>query len=153
MNNIVIFTVCIITGCFAQQQGPLPTVLSQVAIEGSDSGACPAESVIQQERNKTGAAIQSILHNVVHDLNRHYCNQPECPCGGSGHWTRIAYLDMSDPSQQCPSNWSLTTTPVRGCGRSSHASQTCDSASFSSNGKSYSRACGRVNAYQRNCIR
>ena len=47
-----------------------------------------------------------------------YVAQP-CSCGGDGGLTRVAYLNMSDPNQQCPSNWTLTTSPVRGCGRSS----------------------------------
>ena len=46
-------------------------------------------------------------------------------CGGPGLWRRIAHLDMSDPDQQCPSNWRLITTPVRACGCTSSA---CDSA-------------------------
>lgn len=59
----------------------------------------------------------------------------------------IAHLDMSDPNQQCPTNWNLVTTPIRACGRSSTVSA-CDSATFPSNGMSYSHVCGRVNAYQ-----
>ena len=39
----------------------------------------------------------------------------------------LAYLNMSDPNQECPFNWTLTTSPVRGCGRSSAGSDTCDS--------------------------
>ncbi len=50
------------------------------------------------------------------------------------------------PSQQCPSTWTLITTPVRGCGRSVTS---CESAFFPSNGRSYSRVCGRVLAYQK----
>ena len=56
---------------------------------------------------------------------------------------------MSDPSQQCPSSWALTTTPVRGCGRLQNAAGTCDSTIFPSGGRSYSRVCGRINAYQK----
>ena len=52
---------------------------------------------------------------------------------------------MSDPNQQCPSNWQLITNPVRGCRRSSLI---CDSAVFPSHGSSYSRVCGRINALQ-----
>ncbi len=38
---------------------------------------------------------------------------------------------------------------VRGCGRSSPGGDTCDSATFPSAGRSYSRVCGQVNAYQK----
>ena len=76
--------------------------------------------------------------------------EPPCSCGGAGQWTRIAHLDMSDPSQQCPSGWSLTTTPVRGCIRPS-STNNCHSATFQTkyNGQTYSRVCGRIYAYQR----
>ena len=73
--------------------------------------------------------------------------QPPCSCGGAGQWTRIAHLDMSDPTQQCPINWQLTSSPVRGCGRSTNAAA-CDSAIFPTEGLSYSHVCGRVNGYQ-----
>ncbi len=56
---------------------------------------------------------------------------------------------MSDTNQQCPSNWTLTTSPVRGCGRSSNRYRTCDSVIYQVNGYTYSSVCGRINAYQR----
>ena len=70
------------------------------------------------------------------------------PCGDEG-WTRAVYLDMSAPSQQCPLNWTLVNSPVRGCGRTSTGSHTCDSALYSVNSRKYSSVCGRVLAYQR----
>ena len=92
--------------------------------------------------------IQSILHDTgIPELNRRYSSQPACPCGGSGDWTRMAYLNMTDPTQQCPSNWRLISTPVRGCGRETTARGACDSATFPSHGRSYSCVCGRVIAY------
>ena len=72
-----------------------------------------------------------------------------CSCGGTGGWTRVAYLNMSDPDQQCPSNWNLITTPIRGCGRSSTEHLTCDSVFNPVNSRYYSSVCGRILAYQR----
>ena len=91
------------------------------------------------------AVREQIIDQVLSLLNISY--QPPCACGGRGQWTRVAHLDMNDPSQQCPSNWSLVTTPVRGCGRSNNSD--CDSVIFETTGQSYSRVCGRVTAYQR----
>jgi len=85
--------------------------------------------------------VESLLENSIATM------ELNCPCGGPGFWTRIAHLNMSDSSQQCPPNWNLTTTPVRGCGRST--GNGCDSAVFSSKGLPYSRVCGRVNVYQK----
>ena len=72
---------------------------------------------------------------------------PPCSCEGAGGWTRVAYLNMSDPNQQCPSKWKLTTTPVRGCGRTSTRYGTCRSV-FYPTSLTFSSVCGRVNAYQ-----
>ena len=73
---------------------------------------------------------------------------PPCSCGGDGYFIRVAYLNMSDPNQQCPSNWTLTTSPVRGCGRSSAGQNTCDSVLYPVHGHIYSSVCGIVLAYQ-----
>ena len=130
----------IATHCFAQQ--PLPAVLPQVTVEGN-SGACPAADEIDQAKANVKTEIRSALNEtVVPQLNR----RSQCPCGGPGDWTRIAHLNMSDPAQQCPPNWNLINTPVRGCGR---GSASCESATFPSSGRSHSRVCGRINAYQR----
>ncbi len=58
----------------------------------------------------------------------------------------VAYLNMSDTTQRCPSSWNFTASPVRGCDR---LVSNCDSVTFPSNGQSYSRVCGRVIGYQR----
>ena len=36
-------------------------------------------------------------------------------CDGARIWTRVAFLNMSDPNQNCPSIWQLASTPVRTC--------------------------------------
>ena len=75
-----------------------------------------------------------------------YC--PMCRCGPALGWTNIAHLDMSDSSQQCPDNLALVTTPIRRCGRSTGHYLTCDSVIYPVHGRTYSRVCGRVLAYQ-----
>ena len=76
---------------------------------------------------------------------------PNCPmykCGLAQNWTKIAQLDMSDSSQQCPGNLALVTTPIRGCGRTNRNHITCDSVIYPIHGNIYSHVCGRVLAYQ-----
>ena len=91
---------------------------------------------------EVGALLQSTVIPAL-DL------RSSCPCGGRGDWTRIAFLNMSDPSVQCPPNWRLSTNlTIRGCGRSTDTGPSCDSAIFPSNGRSYSRVCGRIVGYQ-----
>ena len=69
---------------------------------------------------------------------------------GVGLWTRIAYLNMSDPMQSCPQNWSdsRSTNGVRVCGRPTNTTNNCQSVFYSSDAHSYTKVCGRVTGYQ-----
>lgn len=62
---------------------------------------------------------------------------------------RVAYLNMSDTGQQYPSNWTLISSPVQGCGRRNTNHRTCDSVTYSVHGHKYSHVCGRILAYQK----
>ena len=76
-----------------------------------------------------------------------YCNMGLL-CGSGGGWTRLAYLDMSDATQNCPSNLRLYQSGgVRACGKQV-VTIGCVSVQFPSNGISYSQICGRVTGYQ-----
>ena len=73
----------------------------------------------------------------------------EHPCGSAG-WTRVAYLDMTDPNQNCPSELLLYESDgKRACGRTSSSGGSCNSVFFPPNDTSYSEVCGRVYAYQK----
>ena len=77
-----------------------------------------------------------------------YCNM-DTLCGSGGGWTRLAYLDMTDATQNCPSGFRLYQTGgVRACGRATSGSASCTSVTFPSNSISYSQVCGRVTGYQ-----
>ena len=70
-------------------------------------------------------------------------------CGSGGGWTRLAYLDMSDSTENCPSGFRLYQSGgVRACGRETSSVGSCTSVQFPSNGISYSQVCGRVVGYQ-----
>ena len=96
--------------------------------------------------------INTLRRRIQISLEEKYCTQNystrPCSCGGTG-WTRVASLDMSDSQQRCPSNWTLNTSPVRGCGRKSSAGRTCDSVRYPINSLSYNRVCGKVTAYHK----
>ena len=78
-----------------------------------------------------------------------YCNMDQL-CGSGGGWTRLAYLDMSDATQSCPSGFALYQAGgKRYCGRPTTNSGSCVSVQFSSNGISYSQVCGRVEGHAR----
>ena len=77
-----------------------------------------------------------------------YCHMEEL-CSSGGGWTRIAYLDMSDSTEECPPGFRLYQSGgVRACGRQSSNSGSCQSVKFPSYGISYTQVCGRVVGYQ-----
>ena len=89
-----------------------------------------------------------------------YCNMArECSCSSAsvGGWSRVAYLNMTDPTHQCPPAWREFTEPVRTCGRTNETvpragggSQLggCSAVSFSTYNISYSHICGKIIGYQ-----
>ena len=120
---------------FGSSGSVLPICLTSIVL--SNSSTCPLLNTSAQ-RELVGKTLQS-----------YYPDGPPCSCGGAGGWTRAAYLNMSDPNQQCPSNWTLVTTPIRGCGRRARSYGVCDLVTYSVHGRTYSSVCGRILAYQR----
>ena len=70
-------------------------------------------------------------------------------CGGTSGWKRAVFLNMTDPTHNCPSGWEETGYSKRTCGRATESyGGTCDSATFPTGGLEYSRVCGLAVAYQ-----
>ena len=66
-----------------------------------------------------------------------------------GNWTRVAYLNMSDPMQSCPPAWrDRSANGVRVCGRPTGSNDECHSTSYSTCGQTFTRVYGRVIEYQ-----
>ncbi len=87
---------------------------------------------------------RGVVRETLDDL------QQNRPCSTKeGSWTRAVHLDMSDMNQQCPSNWTLITTPIRGCGRTNDASEICDSVIYPVYGRTYSHVRGKILALQK----
>ena len=61
-------------------------------------------------------------------------------------WTKVGYLNMSDPMQECPSSWQTFTSP-RSCGKKDNSAP-CASVSINTCGASYQMICGRFSGYQ-----
>ena len=140
MAPILLFLITIIHGgvelSFSMQIN-VPIQLSPT----TTTSTCPSQE--NKERIKR-YAIHLLEANGM--LIGEKVDKNPCSCGGAG-WTRVAYLNMSDPQQTCPSNWNLNTSPVRGCGRSSSGYVICDSVVYPVNSRSYSSVCGKITAY------
>ena len=87
-------------------------------------------------------AVKKLAISVQAEVIRIHC--------GSGQWYRVAYLNMSDPSQQCPSPWRKDsyTGNINVCGRPYSSEGSCLSTSFPTIRGPYNRVCGRVIGYQ-----
>ena len=77
---------------------------------------------------------------------RQYCDMSRTCCNSIGGWMRVANLDMTDPSQQCPSGFRSMSSPRRSCGVLAPG---CTSTTFPVHDVEYSRVCGRVIGYQK----
>ncbi len=79
-----------------------------------------------------------------------YCDmdRQSCGCGSTWGWMKVANIDMTDPTQQCPEGFRLRPeTSKRMCETISETGG-CTSIVFPTHSVQYSRVCGRVNAYQ-----
>ena len=112
----------------------------------NDSTALPTSCKEIKERQPLSPSGYYILAGPTGTYSK-YCNMGTL-CGSGGGWTRLAYLDMSDATQNCPSGFRLYQSGgVRACGRTNSGAG-CVSVQFPSNGISYSQICGRVTGYQ-----
>ena len=98
----------------------LPITYPGQVLQGDGSQTCPSEEQEERVRNEVDNAILSLLQEAVVPLL-----QQNSSCGGSG-WRRVAYLNTSDPSHQCPSVWREITTPHRVCGRRYTDGSSCE---------------------------
>ena len=94
------------------------------------------------------AEWRSVHRNIRNDVWTILANFTFISKCGDGLWKRVAYLNMSDPSQQCPSAWRLySTNGVRACGRSVTSRQSCPAVVYPT-GHQYQRVCGKIIGYQ-----
>ena len=120
--------------------------------------------------NYTGSSCEDIYDNNpetgdklgyyrINDNQWTYCNMTAiaiangdiiCRCAGvGGGWRRIVNIDIS-AGDDCPGEWrKATQSGVSFCRVVSNLNFKCSSASFSTNGISYQRVCGRARGYQK----
>ena len=161
------YLICIAVASFAvlaQPAGPqranttLPLTYPAQVWQGDDNQTCPSEDQERVVRNEVDSEILRLVQeSVVPLLQATQTQLPTQPstqsptdysCGGSTGWRRVVYLNMSDPSQQCPSAWMNYTTPHRVCGRRSISTGGCEGVTYSTGSEQYDQVCGRIIGYQ-----
>ena len=131
----------------------LNQILRKLNMTSTDSnGYSPSSLLHSCEEIKTQFPNSPSDYYTIIDVTGHarhvYC-QMEQVCGSSSGWTRIAYLNMSDSTEECPSGFRLyNQNGVRACGRPVTSGGSCQSVRFPSYSISYSQVCGRVYGYQ-----
>ena len=109
-------------------------------LQGDGSQTCPSEEQ-GIARNVVKIHVRKLLRKSVVPLVKTFA------CGGSTGWRRVAYLNMTDPSQNCPFVWQEITTTHRVCGRRS-GQPSCEGLNYSTGNKQYQHVCGRIIGYQ-----
>ena len=124
-------------------------IAQELLVLHNDSTALPTSCKEIKERQSLSPSGMYLLANTSGAaIYTAYCNMGLL-CGSGGGWTRLAYLDMSDATQNCPSGFRLYQSGgVRACGRPVTSSASCVSVQFPSIGIGYSQICGRVTGYQ-----
>ena len=91
--------------------------------------------------------LDTKINNLTSLILRNTDMEPQSNCG-PGLWWRVAHLNMSDPTQQCPSVWrEYNESGVRACGRRTTSTGSCAAKCYLTSSQ-YSRVCGRVIGYQ-----
>ena len=122
----------------SQQNGnsPLPGVLPLNFITSCAALSPPSPSGYYWVSNADGFLVQV------------YCDTTKSAMCGTGGWVRVAELDMTNSSHQCPSGLKeLDRSNIRTCVRSSD-SPGCSSIMLPVNAIRFSEVCGRITAYQ-----
>ena len=114
-----------------------PLTMSPMISDGNGQETCPPT----EQRDIDLQKIRDDVYTYLGLFNESII--PILPQCGEGIWYQVAYLNMTDPSQQCPSAWREYNSQFRACGRpvSSGASRPSQIFSIS---RLYSKVCGRV---------
>ena len=98
--------------------GYIPRYQSNVAVE-----LYVKQDYVQTTLQKVGSELKDSFRHQVSSMN----SLNVYTCGGTGGWHRAVYLDMTDPSTNCPSGWNMTAYN-RMCGRATDVYRTCNSS-------------------------
>ena len=126
----------------------LPLTYPPQFLQQEGGQICPSETQQKRVRNEIDSAILRLLQESgLLQTQPPTVSTGTYSCGGSTGWRRVAYLNMSDSSQECPSVWQEITTPHRVCGRTS-STGSCEGLTYPTGSVHYVQVCGRITGYQ-----
>ena len=145
---ITIVSLALSVAAYNQSKPERSAILNQQSKGDSDITAAPTQLTItcnnvSQMLFQVDTKINDLTSLLLQNTNM----EPQSNCG-PGLWYQVAYLNMSDPSQQCPSVWSeYTNNGIRACGRPTSSTGSCAVKCYLTSNQ-YSRVCGRIIGYQ-----
>ena len=151
MIRFVAYLILVVLSCLSQAPGPGSVIIIsgqgqemdinlKVLDRGGDQVCALAE---EKER-----AISEIRQIVDSEILATIATGQLHTCNGTPGWRRVAFINMTDTSYNCPTGLNLTSYSKRTCGRSHTTYGGCSSTTFSVGGLPYSRVCGRIRGYQ-----
>ena len=122
----------------------LRTEQGSIPLGTVDNPAISCQHIAQN--NPTSLPGYKTIRTPNGETHNVYCVM-QVPCSeNSDGWTRVAYLDMTNPTHTCPRGLRQINSPKRVCGRSlNHGG--CNSVTFDSNSIPFTKICGRVIGY------
>ena len=116
-------------------------ILYTLDIVYGQQATCPTIEQRELAQRVVTASSNDIVITTTTEISDHPC--------GPGDWTRVAFVNMSDSSQQCPPTWmEFNNGAGRTCGRPSTSGGSCPSTHYSTNNLEYNHVCGRSIGYQ-----
>ena len=147
MSKFITYLMLVVVACLSPGPGSVIVISGQGQTTDikvlEKSGDCQCASVEDRERARSeihqianSAILAAIATGHIHT------------CNSTPGWRRVAFINMTDISYNCPTGLNLTSYSIRTCGRSHTTRGGCSSTTFSVGGLPYSRVCGRIRGYQ-----
>ena len=135
-----------------EQQQLKDDILSVLRDEISVLIQCQLVATSCKELYQCNPATPSGYYNIStsQGVERVYCEMDTTNCGNiTGGWTRVAFIDMTDPGNSCPPELTPETqSSIRMC-RTSRSGSGCTAfINYPVHGTAYKNICGRALGYQ-----
>ena len=129
-------------------------------LQGGGNGQCPSMEERERARNEIQQVIASVVATTLPTTTTSATAMtttstaamttmsPMTDCNGTPGWRRVAFINMTDTSYNCPTGLNLTSYSKRTCGASHTTQGGCSSTTFGVGGLPYNRVCGKIRGYQ-----
>ena len=105
--------------------------------------------ILQSDRDAPSGYYNITVNGSLVEVN---CDMMGSNCDGEGGWTRVAFVNMSEPGASCPPKLeeydNITNGSLLCWINNEHKYYDCKSAFFPTYDVNYTKVCGRVRGYQ-----